>query len=103
MHTQELESARAIIERLRTRDLYKVVDYKVFSHADKDMIEDNVTADAIVEVAKSGVLTGVDQELVSQLKSSHVAVTCSLLHYGKGERNPLDEVTFYSKKKPHGT
>ncbi|KAH0839456.1 hypothetical protein J3R83DRAFT_246 [Lanmaoa asiatica] len=100
-YTQELESARAIIERLRTRDLYKVVDYKVFSHEDKDMIKANVTPEAIVEVAKSGVLTGVDEELVAQLQPSHVAVTCSLLHYGKGARNPLDEVTFYSKKKPH--
>lgn len=102
MHTQELEPARAIIERIRARDLYKVVDHKVFSHKDKDMIKAKVTPDAIVEVAKSGVLTGVDEELVAQLKPNHVAVTCSLLHYGKGERNPLDEVTFYSKKKPNG-
>lgn len=99
---QELESARAIIERIRTRDLYKVVDYKVFSHADKAMIKASVTPDEIVRVAKSGALTGVDEELVAQLKPSHVVVTCSLLHYGKGEHNPLDEVTFYSKKKPHG-
>ncbi|KAF8554681.1 HD-domain/PDEase-like protein [Imleria badia] len=97
----ELESARAIVERIRTRDLYKVVDYKVFSHADKDMIKANVTPEEIVKVATSGVLTGVDQELVAQLKPSHVIVTCSLMHYGKGEHNPLDEVTFYSKKKPH--
>ena len=66
------------------------------------MIKNNITPEAIVAVAKSGVLMGVDEELVAQLKPSHVAVTCSLLHYGKGERNPLDEVTFYSKKKPHG-
>ena len=101
-HAQELEPARAIIERIRTRDIYKVVDYKVFSHADKAMIEAHVTPDAIVAVATSGVLTGVDEELVVQLKPSHVAVTCSMLHYGKKERNPLDEVTFYSKKKPNG-
>ena len=66
------------------------------------MIKAKVTPDAIVEVAKSGVLIGVDEELVAQLKPSHVAVSCSLLHYGKGEHNPLDEVTFYSKKKPNG-
>ena len=66
------------------------------------MIKANVTPEAIVAVATSGVLTGVDEELVAQLKPSHVAVTCGLLHYGKGEQNPLDEVTFYSKKKPNG-
>ncbi|KAI9460398.1 hypothetical protein HD554DRAFT_2206873 [Boletus coccyginus] len=98
---KELEPARAIIERIRSRDLYKVVDYKVFPHADKNMIKASMTPDAIVEVAKSGVLTGVDEELVAQLKPSHVAVTCLLLHYGKKEDNPLDEVTFYSKKKPN--
>ncbi|KAF8436802.1 hypothetical protein L210DRAFT_979380 [Boletus edulis BED1] len=97
---EELEPARAIIERIRTRDLYKVVDFKVFSHEDKTMVEDNVTPDAIVKVAQSGVLTGVDEELVAQLTPSHVVVTCSLLHYGKGKDNPLNQVTFYSKKKP---
>ncbi|KAG8218176.1 hypothetical protein J3R82DRAFT_3727 [Butyriboletus roseoflavus] len=98
---KELESARAIIERIRTRDVYKVVDYKVFPHHAKTMIETHVTREAIVAMAKSGVLTGVDEELVAQLKPSHIAVTCSPLHYGKGERNPLDEVTFYSKKNPN--
>lgn len=63
---------------------------------DKAMIEASMTPDAIV----TGVLTNVDEERVAQLKPSRVAVTCPLLHYGKGERNPLDEVTFYSKKKP---
>ncbi|KAF9233355.1 hypothetical protein BU15DRAFT_90386 [Melanogaster broomeanus] len=76
---QELESARAII-----------IDYKVFSHNDKKMIKENITPEKIVEVAKSGVLKGVDEELVMQLTPKHVA----------GEKNPLDEVTFYSKKKP---
>lgn len=67
------------------------------------MIKGSVTEEAIVKVAKSGVLEGVDEELVTQLQPSHMVVTWSLLHYGKSERNPLDEVTFYSKKKPHGT
>jgi deoxynucleoside triphosphate triphosphohydrolase SAMHD1 len=66
------------------------------------MIKENVTPAAIVEVAKSGVLQGVDEDLVVQLTPAHVAVTCSSLHYGKGPNNPLDEVTFYSKQKPNG-
>lgn len=66
------------------------------------MIKDNVTPAAIVEVAKSGVLQGVDEDLVAQLTPAHVAVTCSPLHYGKGPNNPLDEVRFYSKQKPNG-
>ncbi|KAG9309841.1 hypothetical protein JVU11DRAFT_1149 [Chiua virens] len=98
---EELELARAIVERIRTRDLYKVVDYKVFLHSDHDMIKDNITAAKIVAVAKSGVLTGVDEELISQLTPDHIAVSCANLHYGKGASNPLDYVTFYSKKRPN--
>ena len=82
------------------RDIYKVVDYKVFSHTDRAMIEASVTPNVIVAVATSGLLMEVDEELVAQLKPSHVAVPCSLLHYGKGERNLLDEVMFYSKRNP---
>ena len=59
------------------------------------MIEANVTPEAIVAVATSGMLTGVDEELVTQLKPSHVAVMRLPLHYGKGS----GVVTFYSKKK----
>ncbi|KIJ58839.1 hypothetical protein HYDPIDRAFT_101908 [Hydnomerulius pinastri MD-312] len=97
---KELETAREIVERIHTRDLYKCVDYKVFSHDDKDMVKRNITPEKIVEIAKSGVLEGVDEELVTQLTTNHVAVNCSKLHYGKDEKNPLDFVTFYSKKKP---
>ncbi|KIJ12895.1 hypothetical protein PAXINDRAFT_82056 [Paxillus involutus ATCC 200175] len=97
---KELEGARAIIERLRTRDLYKVVDFKVFSHKDREMVKENITPEKIVEVAKSGVLEGVDEELVMQLAPKHVAVNWSMLHYGRGEKNPLDEVAFYGKGNP---
>ncbi|KAI6027108.1 hypothetical protein EDC04DRAFT_2718583 [Pisolithus marmoratus] len=62
---KELEPARAIIERINTRDLYRLVDYKVFSHADNDMVRRNITPARIVEVAKSGSLEGVDEELLS--------------------------------------
>ncbi|KAH7881867.1 hypothetical protein F5I97DRAFT_474016 [Phlebopus sp. FC_14] len=97
---EELEEARAIIERIRTRDLYRVVDYKVFSFEDKKMVEENVTPESIVAAARSGLLEGVDQELVEQLTPDHVAVNCSTLHYGKGKENPLNYVTFYSKQQP---
>ncbi|KAI6096736.1 hypothetical protein F5141DRAFT_561444 [Pisolithus sp. B1] len=97
---KELEPARAIIERIHTRDLYRLVDYKVFLHADLDMVRQNVTPARIVEVAKSGSLEGVDEELVVQLTEEYVAVNVSVLHYGKGPRNPLDDVTFYSKQQP---
>lgn len=100
--SQELEPARAIIERLRNRDLYRVVDFKVFSFNDKDMVKQNVTPARIVEVAKSGSLKGVDEDLVAQLTVDHVAVALSVLHYGRGPNNPLDEVTFYSKQQPDG-
>ncbi|KAL4067181.1 hypothetical protein V8B97DRAFT_1978480 [Scleroderma yunnanense] len=97
---KELEAARTIIERIHTRDLYRVVDYKVFPHNDKDMVKQNVTPDRIVQVAKSGCLEGVDEELVAQLTVDHIVVDLSVLHYGRGPNNPLDDVTFYSKQQP---
>lgn len=97
---KELEPARAIIERIHTRDLYRLVDYKVFLYADLEMVSRDVTPARIVEVAKSGSLEGVDEELVLQLTEEYVAVNVSVLHYGKGPRNPLDDVTFYSKQQP---
>lgn len=100
--SQELEAARAIVERLRTRDIYRVVDFKVFSLNDKEMVKQNVTPARIVRVAKSGCLKGVDEELVAQLTVDHVAVDMSVLHHGRGPNNPMDEVTFYSKQQPDG-
>ncbi|KIJ21241.1 hypothetical protein PAXINDRAFT_160479 [Paxillus involutus ATCC 200175] len=75
---KELEGARAIIERLRTRDLYKVVDFKVFSHEDKKMIKENITPEKIVGVANQLLDVALWQE----------------------EKNPLDEVAFYGKGNP---
>ncbi|KAH0833891.1 hypothetical protein J3R83DRAFT_11068 [Lanmaoa asiatica] len=40
-------------------------------------------------------------ELCLWARAGHVAVTCSLLHYDKGARNPLDEVTFSAKKESY--
>ncbi|KAH0828592.1 hypothetical protein J3R83DRAFT_2894 [Lanmaoa asiatica] len=66
--------------------------YKVFPCKDKAMTKANVISEAIIAVVKLGVWTGVDEELVAQLKPSHRVVIWNL----------LDEVTFYSKKKPNG-
>lgn len=66
------------------------------------MVKENVTPNRIAEVAKSGCLEGVDQELVSQLTADHIAVSYAVLHYGKGPDNPLNDVTFYSKQQPDG-
>ncbi|KAG6331004.1 hypothetical protein ID866_8084 [Astraeus odoratus] len=98
----ELEEARAIIERIRTRDLYRIVDYKVFPYEEKDMVKQRVTPAEIANAAKSGFLEGVDEGLVGELKANHIAVDVSVLHYGKGPNNPLDDVTFYSKQQPDG-
>ena len=92
--SQELEPARAIIERLHNRDLYRAVDFKVFARNDKDMVKQNVTPARIVEFAKSGCLKEVDEKLVAQLTVDYVAVGLSVLHYGRAPNNPLDEVTF---------
>ena len=42
----------------------------------------------------------VDPELIDELQSDQVIVTLSKMHYGMGDKNPLDCVKFYSKNYP---
>ncbi|KAH7916640.1 hypothetical protein BJ138DRAFT_1051916 [Hygrophoropsis aurantiaca] len=97
---QALEESRAIIERIHTRDLYRLVDFKVFSFELKDPCATYITPERIVEVAKSTSLPGTDPDIVAQLTSRHVIVDLTPMHYGMQERNPLDFVKFYSKHSP---
>ncbi|KAI5989880.1 hypothetical protein EDD15DRAFT_2198251 [Pisolithus albus] len=49
---------------------------------------------------KKSLLTSEQKSLCSRLMEEYVAVNVSVLHYGKGPLNPLDDMTFYSKQQP---
>ena len=43
----------------------------------------------------------IDEESVKDLVSKHVIVDLAPMHYGMGDRNPLEKVKFYSKRNPN--
>ncbi|PFH47823.1 hypothetical protein AMATHDRAFT_6386 [Amanita thiersii Skay4041] len=118
----ELEEARDIFGRIRTRDLYKCVDYKVIDWPNRQMFKDKISPESIVEAAKKtardlsrdmGNKTDTDDDNtasetestvlpdVDGLSPDDVVVDFSTMHYGMQEKNPLDFVEFYSKRKPN--
>ena len=106
MSPQELAEARAICERINRRDLYKAVDYKVFPWDQKQKCKDYFTPERIVQAAKNlkRLTAGdhdIDEESVKDLVSKHVIVDLAPMHYGMGDRNPLEKVKFYSKRNPN--
>ncbi|KAG6908133.1 hypothetical protein DXG01_005961 [Tephrocybe rancida] len=97
----ELAPAQAIFDRIRNRDLYRMVDYKVVDWPWADIFERYMTPQKIVDAAKT--LTSEDESVrrtVSTLTPEDVICDFSLMHYGMKEKNPLDFVKFYSKRHP---
>jgi hypothetical protein len=106
---QDLSASRALLERLRTRDLYKCVDYKIVSFHLRDVCKTHITPERIVEAAKAWVASSSPSSRadgvaasVASLTPDDVIVHISTLHYGMREKNPLDFVKFYSKHRPNG-
>ncbi|KAF8164734.1 hypothetical protein B0H34DRAFT_686383 [Crassisporium funariophilum] len=109
----ELAEARAIFDRIDTRNLYKCVDYKAIAWPMRKIFRENVTPKRIVEAARAlsvGHLTPTvedsDASSVSStsnvtLEISDVIVDFATMHYGMKEKNPLDFVRFYSKRRPN--
>ncbi|KAF8994577.1 hypothetical protein BDQ17DRAFT_1251557 [Cyathus striatus] len=98
----ELAESRAIFERIRMRDLYRCVDYKVIDWPYRDYCKQNITAKRIVEEAnKLPVTPPVDGDDVEPLTEEDVIVDFSTMHYGMKEKNPLEFVSFYSKRNPN--
>ncbi|KAK7696469.1 hypothetical protein QCA50_001126 [Cerrena zonata] len=102
----ELVEARSICERINRRDLYKAVDYNVFPWDHKQQCQEYFTPERIVQAAK-GLKTldtdehKLDEDSVKALESKHVIVDLAPMHYGMGDRNPLEKVKFYSKRSPN--
>ncbi|KZT13237.1 HD-domain/PDEase-like protein [Laetiporus sulphureus 93-53] len=93
----DLNNAKAILHRIHKRDLYKLVDYKVFEWAHYDICRSHFTPKGIVEAAKANNSAAAVQDL----QLDHVIVDFSKMHYGMQDKNPLDSVKFYSKRHPN--
>ena len=100
---QELAQARVIFDRIRTRDLYKCVDFKVVDWPMRSLFKKHITAARIVEACKalSVATMPADDGDSSSLQESDIEVNFSPMHFGMKEKNPLDFVRFYSKHDPN--
>ena len=102
-HFQNLKEAQAILNRITSRDLYKTVDYKVFTWEWKDNLCKFFNPEAIVTAAKShNPKNDEERAALEELSTQHIIIDQAVLHYGMGSTNPIDKIRFYSKRKPHG-
>ncbi|KAJ2717303.1 hypothetical protein H4R19_000055 [Coemansia spiralis] len=83
----ELADARAIIARLRTRDIYKFVDEYILPPAIAPFADTAISAAEIVGHRATN----------DDFVEADVLVCVSRIHYGMKKENPVDHVRFYSK------
>ncbi|KAF8812642.1 HD-domain/PDEase-like protein [Phlegmacium glaucopus] len=98
----ELAQARAIFDRIRTRDLYKCVDFKVIDWPMRSLFQKHITAARIVEACRALPTPTTTEDggslSTTSLQESDVIVSFVLMHFGMKEKNPLDFIRFYSKQ-----
>ncbi|KAI0829200.1 HD-domain/PDEase-like protein [Trametes gibbosa] len=110
-----LAEAQAILRRIRVRDLYKMVDLKVFPWHCADTLKKTFTPESVVSAFKNlygnrsalkhlspdiHELDHVEEEDANALAPGHVIIEVTKLHHGMGNLNPLGFVKFYSKHNP---
>ncbi|KAF8173867.1 hypothetical protein K438DRAFT_1728338 [Mycena galopus ATCC 62051] len=96
----ELAGARALFDRIRVRDLYKLVDQQVVKWEQRDAFLHYITPERIVDEARR---LATEQETMidlAELTPDSVIVNHATRHYGMKEKNPVDFVKFYSKHNP---
>ena len=112
---QRLAEAQAILHRIRVRDLYKSVDYKIFEWEHKRQIKSMFTAQSVVKAFKDlyanrALLSSSEQkdglehvkpEDAADLRPDHVIIDLTERHHGMKNENPLDYMKFYSKHNPN--
>ena len=95
--------AQAILNRITSRDLYKTVDYKVFTWDWQGHLRRFFNPATIVSAAKSHKPENDEERIaLEELSTKHIIVDEAVLHYGMGNDNPINKVRFYSKRKPLG-
>ncbi|KAJ3375121.1 SAM domain and HD [Allomyces arbusculus] len=82
-----LAYSRNLIRRLRTRDTYKFVDEVIIEPTVRKFIKERLTPEEV-----AGYSVGNDN-----LRPDDIRIDCSTIHYGMGEKNPVDNIMFYNK------
>ncbi|KIY66171.1 hypothetical protein CYLTODRAFT_444863 [Cylindrobasidium torrendii FP15055 ss-10] len=111
----KLKPAADMFQRIKQRKLYKQVDFKTIQWAERQLFEQNVTREKIVEAAKLNYNKHMDDrkygtdkaddkeegfelEDPENLEVDDVIISLSPMHYGMGPENPVDHVKFYSRQ-----
>ena len=82
---QGLEESRAIIKRLRRRDLYRIAGHALFPNKLKEKIE-------AADIAK----------LTDSLHEEDILVAYNAINYAMGDCDPVKYTRFFSKDNPNG-
>lgn len=118
---QELETARQIFTRIRERDLYRCVDYKVVEWELLGIFKKFITPERIAEASRAfPQIVDASQPTLEEaahiendqidmntfhgtgpldepLQADDIVIDFSVMHHGMKEKNPMDNVKFYSK------
>jgi len=93
----ELTASRNIIQRIRTRQLYKHVDVHMFAAEHRGTLK-MLTPSLVAEAAKKvDMPEGEDAKLAAE----DVAIDVTLIHLGMKDKRPVDLVMFYGKRTPN--
>jgi HD superfamily phosphohydrolase len=85
--SKELASARAILKRIRQRDLYRYLSEKIL--VNKENAQRYITSEAIVGNQDVSKFYGVD------LRTEDIIVNIHSLNWGMKDKNPVEAVPFY--------
>lgn len=101
--SQELAPARAIFDRISSRDLYSIVDFNIIEYKDMALARSLFTPAHIIERLFTHTFTEeelehINPEDVKELLPKDIIVDFATMHYGMKEENPLKFVAFYSKR-----
>ncbi|KAI9298613.1 HD phosphohydrolase domain-containing protein [Neoconidiobolus thromboides FSU 785] len=86
---EELKESRQIIKRIRKRQLYKFVDQIMIPIQYKDKITKDIITPELISNYQSSSEVSINNE--------DIIVDWFKLNFGKGEKNPVDYVKFYSR------
>ncbi|KAJ7751975.1 hypothetical protein B0H16DRAFT_1546960 [Mycena metata] len=94
-----LASARAILYRLRVRDLYVLAGKTHLPWEHRKLVKERITPDAVVQAAATlSELSHEDRTLVTELTQDLVMVDIVPIHWGMKDRNPFEFIKFYDGK-----
>ncbi|KAG8831749.1 hypothetical protein FRC17_002632 [Serendipita sp. 399] len=97
----ELEKAREIVLRLRTRSLYKCVDMLYLHPEEEEKIKSLVTSERVAQAANRIRTHELNMLQSREVLPDDIIVDSTFVHFGMGDRNPIDLVLFYGKHNPN--